>query len=56
MTIETSTFGRLELSGKEAAQFLKQVAENKPNPQATAALQRGRAILQQILPAKPAAK
>jgi hypothetical protein len=56
MPIQTSPFGRLELAGKEAAQFLKQVEENQPNPQATAALQRGRALLQQILPAKPAIK
>jgi hypothetical protein len=56
MAIKTSTFGRLELSGKEAEQFLKQVDENKPNPQASAALQRGRAILQQILPKKQLTK
>ncbi len=56
MAIKTSTFGRLELSGKEAAQFLKQVEESKPNPQAIAALQRGRVVLQQIVSAKPVTK
>ncbi len=50
MAIKTSTFGRLELSGKEATQFIKQISEAKPNPQATAALDRGRKLLKQLLP------
>ncbi|MEN9868459.1 MAG: hypothetical protein RL748_4049 [Pseudomonadota bacterium] len=51
MSIKTSTFGRLELSGKEASEFIKQMNDDKPNPGAVAALQRGRKLLQQVLPA-----
>lgn len=49
MAIKTSTFGRVELSGKEAARFVRHMHEDKPNPTAQAALVRGRAVLRQIL-------
>lgn len=49
MAIKTSTFGRVELSGNEAARFLRHMAEDKPNPRAQATLVRGRAVLRQIL-------
>lgn len=48
MTIKTSTFGRVELSGNDAARFRRHMTEDKPNPQAQASLVRGRAILRQI--------
>lgn len=51
MPIKTSTFGHLELSGEDATQFIKQINEIKPQPGAVAALQRGRKLLQQVLPA-----
>ena len=48
MAIKTSTFGRVELSGKDAARFVQQVNEVKPNSLALAALARGRAISEKI--------
>lgn len=48
MTIKTSTFGRVELSGNEAARFRRHMTEDKPNPQAQASLVRGRVVLRQI--------
>jgi len=44
MAIKTSIFGRVELSGKDAARFVQQVNEAKPNLLALAALARGRDI------------
>lgn len=48
MAIKTSTFGRVELSGQEAAQFLKHMHDDVPNPVAQATLDRGRNLLHQI--------
>jgi hypothetical protein len=48
MAIKTSTFGRVELSGQDAARFVQQVSENKTNPLAVAALARGREIAEKI--------
>ncbi len=48
MAIKTSTFGRVELSGKDAARFVQQINEDKANPLAVAALVRGRKINEQI--------
>lgn len=50
MAIKTSTFGRVELSGVDAARFIQQVQENerKPNLLALAALARGRDIRDKI--------
>jgi hypothetical protein len=48
MAIKTSIFGRVELSGQEAAQFLKHMHEDKPNPVAQATLARGRELLRQM--------
>jgi len=45
MAIKSSTFGRVELSGADAARFIKHMKEDKPNRQAKSSLQRGRAIL-----------
>ena len=44
MAIKSTTFGRVELSGKDAARFLKHLQEDKPNPAIKAALERGRAL------------
>ena len=44
MAIKSSTFGRVELSGKDAARFVQQISEAQPNPLALAALARGRVI------------
>jgi hypothetical protein len=53
MAIKTSTFGRIELSGKEAARFVQHMHEDKPNPTAQATLARGRNLLRQIFPNTP---
>ena len=49
MAIKTSTFGRVELSGKDAARFVQQINEDKANPLAVATLARGRKINEQII-------
>ncbi len=48
MAIKSSTFGRVELSGEDAARFIKHINEDKANPLALAALARGRKISEQI--------
>ncbi|MGI2181058.1 hypothetical protein ACRN9F_02215 [Shewanella oncorhynchi] len=45
MAIKSSTFGRVELSGKDAARFIKHMQEDKPNPAVKSSLARGRDIL-----------
>ena len=49
MAIKSSTFGRVELSGKDAERFIKHMNEDKPNPLALAALARGRENSEKIL-------
>ena len=44
MAIKTSTFGRVELSGKDAECFIQYMDEDRPNPLAMAALERGREV------------
>lgn len=44
MAIKSSTFGRVELSGFEAVQFLKQMNEEKPNKLAQESLNAGRLL------------
>jgi len=48
MAIKTSTFGRVELSGKEAVCFIQHMNNDKANPLAMAALARGREISEKI--------
>lgn len=48
MAIRSTTFGRVELSGKEAARFIRHMEEDKPNKAAQASLARGREVLRQI--------
>ena len=48
MAIKSSTFGRVELSGKDAARFIQHMDEDKANPLALAALARGRDISEKI--------
>lgn len=45
MAIKSSTFGRVELSGKDAARFVQHMNEDKANP---LALARGREIREKI--------
>jgi hypothetical protein len=57
MAIHTSTFGRVELSGKDAERFQRHMTEDKPNPAAEASLARGREMLRRInVPAQPTPK
>lgn len=48
MAIKTSTFGRVQLSGKEADRFIRHMQEDKASPAAKATLSRGREILSQM--------
>lgn len=48
MAIKSSTFGRVELSGIDAARFVQHMDEDKPNPLALAALARGREISDKV--------
>ncbi len=48
MTIKTSVFGRVELSGKDAVRFVQQINEDKANPLAVASWARGREIAEKI--------
>lgn len=48
MAIQSDNFGRVRLSGDDAARFIVHMNEDKPNPQAKAAIKRGRAALQRM--------
>lgn len=48
MAIKSSAFGRVELSGKDAARFVQHMNEDKPNPLALTALARGRVISEKV--------
>jgi glycine cleavage system aminomethyltransferase T len=48
MAIKSSTFGRVELTGKDAARFVQHLVEDKASPLALAALARGRQIRERI--------
>ncbi|MEQ1619800.1 MAG: hypothetical protein ABL919_00240 [Methylococcales bacterium] len=48
MAIKSSTFGRVELRGKDAARFVQHMNDDKANPLALAALTRGREISEKI--------
>lgn len=48
MAIHSTTFGRVELSGKDAERFQRHMTEDKPNPAAKASLARGREMLQRM--------
>lgn len=45
MAIHSTTFGRVELSGKDAERFQLHMIEDKPNSAAEASLARGREML-----------
>lgn len=49
MAITSSAFGRTELSGEDAARFLRHIQEDGPNPRAIEAYKRGKAVLQHVL-------
>ncbi len=48
MALQSTTFGRVELSGKEAERFQRHMTEDKPNLAAKASLARGQAMLVRI--------
>jgi DNA-binding IclR family transcriptional regulator len=48
MSILSTAFGRVELSGKAADRFQRHMTEDKPNPAAKASLARGQAMLARI--------
>lgn len=54
MAIQSTTFGRVELSGKEAERFQRHMTEDKPNLAAKASLARGQAMLARIASARQA--
>lgn len=57
MAIHSTTFGRVELSGKDAERFQRHMTEDKPNPAAKASLARGREMLQRMAaPVQPISK
>ncbi len=45
MPIKSTTFGGVELSGKDAARFIKHMHEDKPNPIVKSSLTMGRKII-----------
>jgi hypothetical protein len=48
MAIKSSTFGKTELSGKDAARFIQHMNEDKPNEWLLANLESGRKILESV--------
>lgn len=48
MAIQSNNFGRVVLSGDDAVQFVNHIKNDKPNPQAQAALKRGRSVLSRL--------
>lgn len=48
MAIKSSTFGKTELSGKDAARFIQHMNEDKPNEWLLANLESGRKILASV--------
>jgi len=48
VAIKTSTFGRVELSGQDAARFIQHMNENKPNNFALAAVERAKKVSEKI--------
>jgi hypothetical protein len=48
MSILSTAFRRVELSGKAADRFQRHMNEDKPNPAAKASLARGQAMLARI--------
>nr|WP_314400312.1 hypothetical protein [Pseudomonas lundensis] len=53
MAIKSETFGRVELSDKDAARFLQHLKEDAPNQNAKASYKRGKAILRHVLGKNP---
>lgn len=48
MAIKSSTFGKTELSGKDAARFIQHMTEDKPSEWLLANLESGRKILENV--------
>ncbi|MCF6763035.1 MULTISPECIES: hypothetical protein [Pseudomonas] len=53
MAIKSETFGRVELSEKDAARFLQHLKEDPPNMNAKASYKRGKAILRHVFGNNP---
>ncbi|MCF3191251.1 hypothetical protein [Pseudomonas bubulae] len=53
MAIKSETFGRVELSEKDAARFLQHLKEDPPNMNAKASYRRGKAILRHVFGNNP---
>lgn len=45
MAIKSSTFGRVELTGKDAKKFIERIKNVKPDPKLKAAAERGSVLL-----------
>lgn len=52
MAIKSSTFGRVELTGKDAKSFVERMQNVKPDPKVKAAAARGSAILARMQASK----
>lgn len=48
MPIKSNPFGGWKLSGKEAERFIRHMRDDKPNPAAIAALERGREAVEKM--------
>jgi hypothetical protein len=48
MAIKSSTFGKTELSGKDAARFIQHMNEDKPSEWLLSNLENGRKILESV--------
>lgn len=48
MAIKSDHFSRVQLTGEDAARFLKHLNEDQPNPRAQRALERGRQLLAKL--------
>ena len=56
MAIKSSAFGRTELSGEDAARFIKHMEEDKPSEWLIANLQEGRELLESVSERKQESK
>jgi len=48
MTIKTSTFGRLQLTGQDATRFIQHIVEDKPSRYTLAAIGRAKEVSERI--------
>lgn len=48
MTVKSTPFSPVELTGEDATRFIRHINEDKPNPKAQQALDRGRQLLARL--------